>query len=468
MIEMKKGRRMNGLEIRRPILFVVTFALALVAFACGSDDASDDADAIMPPMDLRGDVFETIRSKGTLPFEGLVMGELEENHQFDGFAFNVNADSAITLVFTTACDNKSCADTNTLFLYGPSQGFQQYGDSRSHVARDIGATPNMAQIRNFPIKKKGEYLVVLGSAQGKGRGTYGLSLSCASGNCGVKCAATEVCGGSTEAEFVKVSAGSFQMGSPSNELGRDTDEGQRDVTLTFDFNIQTSEVTRGQYKALMGKDPNGISLCVSENCPVMNVSWHEALGFANALSKQSGLEACFVCDVNENSQTECTLDSKFSKPQDCTGYRLPTEAEWEISARAGTKTSFFHGNLTEADCYDRSTGEYECKWFDLLDAIGWYKDNSDDNLQKVAQKMPNSLGLFDMSGNVGEWVWDWYASEYDEAETIDPVGKPNIINRTVRGGGWDSEAKRCRSAARNYADQFSASEDVGFRVVRTL
>ena len=470
MIGTKKGRRMKGLEIRRPFLLVVTCAFALVAFACGSDDASDDDSVNMPPVGSSGkaDITEGVNMRGTLAVGGFVAGEFDEDFQFDGYVFKAKAESSINLNFTTSCENKNCLDSNSMFVYGPSVKFGQYGEANNPLVRVIAETPNIAHIEGLAIKETGEYLVVVSTQHGKGRGIYGLSLGCASDDCAVSCAPTEVCGGSTEAEFVKVSAGSFKMGSPSNELGRDSDEALHEVSLTLDFNIQTSEVTRGQFKALMGKDPNGMSLCVSENCPVMNVTWHEALLYANALSEQEGLETCFTCVENDNSQIECELDSKFSRLQDCKGYRLPTEAEWEFAARAGTQTSFFNGNLTEIDCYDQRTGEYGCNWFDLMDAIGWFKDNSDGILQKVAQKLPNNIGLFDMNGNVGEWVWDWYGSDYNTEDTVDPVAALSIINRTIRGGGWDSDAKRCRSAARNYADLFTANEDVGFRVVRTL
>jgi len=180
--------------------------------------------------------------------------------------------------------------------------------------------------------------------------------------------------------FVLLPAGTFTMGSPSDEPGRSDDETQHQVTLTQPFYMQTTEVTQAQWEAVMGSNPSYFSGCPT--CPVENVSWDDIQVFIG-----------------------------YMKARGEGTYSLPTEAQWEYAARAGSTTAFYNGGITETG------GGYDPN----LNVIGWYFYNSGFKTQPVGQKAPNPWGLYDMSGNVREWCWDWYGS-YGSAAVTDPTG----------------------------------------------
>jgi len=141
-------------------------------------------------------------------------------------------------------------------------------------------------------------------------------------------------------------------------------------------------------------------------------------------------------------------------------YNLPTEAQWEYSARAGSTTAFYNGGITEYP------DMFECEYDRNLDAIGWYCYNSGDKTHPVAQKAPNAWGLYDMSGNVSEWCQDWYGG-YPLSAVTDPTGPSSGSYRVTRGAGYNFEAYSCRSASRipYYLPGYRCS-NVGFRLVR--
>ena len=226
--------------------------------------------------------------------------------------------------------------------------------------------------------------------------------------------------------FNLIPAGTFTMGSPSDELGREAREAQHQVTLTQSFYMQTTEVTQGQWEAVMGSNPSILPSCGS-NCPVQCVSWDDVQTFIASL----------------NSMGEGT-------------YRLPTEAEWEYAARAGSTTAFANGDITEDSC------EYDSN----LDAMAWYCYNADWP-HAVARKQPNAWGLYDMHGNVHEWCQDWYG-DYPSGSVIDPTGPSVGSKRVRRGGGWSTycDAGGCRSAARLRSDPGFSYFDLGFRLLR--
>jgi len=226
-------------------------------------------------------------------------------------------------------------------------------------------------------------------------------------------------------KFVYIKPGSFMMGSPSSEPGRDNNERQHKVTLTKGFYAQTTEVTQGQWKAVMRYNPSYFKH-YGDGCPVEKVSWNDAQDFIKKLNQKEGSDK----------------------------YRLPTEAEWEYACRAGTRTAFANGGISELECgYDSN-----------LDAMGWYCGNSKKRTHLVAQKQPNNWGLYDMHGNVMEWCQDWYQNTYPSDFAIDPTGPSSGSHRVFRGDSWGSEAGDCRSASRNGAVYDGRVKYLGFRL----
>jgi formylglycine-generating enzyme required for sulfatase activity len=226
--------------------------------------------------------------------------------------------------------------------------------------------------------------------------------------------------------FVYIEPGSYTMGSPTTELGRSSDEIQHLVTLTKGYYMQTTEVTQGQWEAVKGSNPSNFSSCGDE-CPVETVSWDDAQAFISAL--------------NEKEQTN--------------KYRLPTEAEWEYAARAGSTTAFANGGISETGCGLDTN----------LDAMGWYCGNA-NNTHPVAQKVANAWGLYDMHGNVWEWCNDWYDS-YPANDVTDPGGAAEGSSRVRRGGSWHYYARYCRSAKRYSYSPGYRNYNLGLRLSRT-
>jgi formylglycine-generating enzyme required for sulfatase activity len=227
---------------------------------------------------------------------------------------------------------------------------------------------------------------------------------------------------------VLVKAGTFMMGSPETEIGRDNDELQHQVTLTEDFYISKYKITQAQYESVMGNNPSYFTSArdadygEGSNKPVETVTWNNAVGFATRV-----------------------------------GGRLPTEAEWEFAARGGNKS--------EGYIYSGS---------DNLDEVGWYLDNIPSQTrgsagygtQEVGQLLPNELGIYDMSGNVYEWCSDWYGN-YSGASQTNPTGATTGAYRVSRGGYWGDDARYCRAAFRDYFSS-GGNIDLGFRVVFPL
>ena len=225
--------------------------------------------------------------------------------------------------------------------------------------------------------------------------------------------------------FILLPAGTFTMGSPSSEPGRDSAEGpQHQVTLTQPFYMQQTEVTQAQWEAVMGSNPSYFSGCPT--CPVEEVSWDDAQDYI----------------VQMNLRGEGT-------------YGLPTEAQWEYAYRAGSTTAFYNGAITEPEGNDPN-----------LDVIGWYNYNSGDETHAVAGKAPNAWGLYDMGGNVYEWCQDWYSSSYyDSSPSTDPAGPSSGSMRVVRGGSWANRADTCRAANRNRKSPDIRYTYRGFRLI---
>ena len=242
--------------------------------------------------------------------------------------------------------------------------------------------------------------------------------------------------------FNLIPAGTFTMGSPAAELGRDNDETPHQVTLTQAFYMQTTEVTQGQWRAVMGENPSYFQNC-GANCPVENVSWDDVQEFLTRINAPS---------------------------TDGYEYRLPTEAQWEYAARAGSETAFCGGDITEPTGNDP-----------ILNTLGWYRENSDAGYegcsewsdgrcigpQPVAGRNANEWGLFDMHGNVYEWCSDWYG-DYPTGSVTDPVGPSSGAGRVLRGGSWLDRARYCRSAIRSRYAPGYRHDFFGFRLAASL
>ena len=226
--------------------------------------------------------------------------------------------------------------------------------------------------------------------------------------------------------LVPIPAGEFMMGSPESEVTRDDHETQHRVTLTKSFHLGRTEVTQGQWKAVMGTTPWKGKENVKEggDYPATLVSWNDAVEFCSKLSEKEGVQ-----------------------------YRLPTEAEWEFACRAETTTAYSFGND------ESQLGDYT-----------WYVKNAEDVGQEcahiVGQKTPNPWGLYDMHGNVYEWCRDWYG-EYPSGSVTDPVGPSSGRGRVNRGGCWLDDAWFCRSAYRFWSTPSYRDGSLGFRVLRS-
>jgi len=256
-----------------------------------------------------------------------------------------------------------------------------------------------------------------------------------------------------------IPAGSFTMGSPDTEIGRWPleESPRRQVTVSSGFWMGVHPVTQEQWQAVMGGNP---SIFAGGRRPVENISWYDALVFANRLSIMEGLSPAYSIGGSTNPDDWGDVPYwSFSGMWDAvvlvpgsTGWRLPTEAQWEFAARAGTNTAFSNG---AEDWQDAAS----------IDAIGWFDFNSGGMTQEVGAKQSNPWGLYDIHGNVWEWVWDWLGSYPDYAQT-DPTGAASGHWRVLRGGGWASWAQAARSAFRFSEVPFTRDEFIGLRVIR--
>jgi formylglycine-generating enzyme required for sulfatase activity len=233
------------------------------------------------------------------------------------------------------------------------------------------------------------------------------------------------------ANMAQVEGGTFQMGSTN---GYDDQKPVHTVTVKS-FYMGKYEVTQKEWTAVMGNNPSNFK---GDNLPVETVSWNEAVEYCNKLSLKEGLVPAY-----RGSENNITCD--FS----ATGYRLPTEAEWEYAAKGGNKDYI----------------SYEYSGGNSIDSVAWHGGNSGNRTHPVGTKQANSLGLYDMSGNVWEWCWDWYGS-YSGGSQADPRGASSGAGRVGRGGGWYDGAAYVRSADRSSTAPSYRDSDFGFRLVR--
>ncbi|MCP4714880.1 MAG: formylglycine-generating enzyme family protein [Deltaproteobacteria bacterium] len=219
----------------------------------------------------------------------------------------------------------------------------------------------------------------------------------------------------TGMEFVLISAGSFSMGSPANEAGRDPDEGPLHTVFVGSFYLGKYEVTQAQWQAVMSANPSNFQ--GSDQLPVEGVSWNAAHAFVSKLNNKTG-----------------------------NNYRLPTEAEWEYACRAGTQTPFVAGSTPEA-----------------LNEYGWFTMNSGKESHPVGSRLPNTWGVYDMHGNISEWVSDGRRGYLSRIEH-NPEGPDGSAKALHRGGSWIYPARLCRSANRMDYEKNTGSHLIGLRL----
>jgi formylglycine-generating enzyme required for sulfatase activity len=219
-------------------------------------------------------------------------------------------------------------------------------------------------------------------------------------------------------DMVSVEGGTFTMGC-NDEQDNDCREWEKPlhkVTLSK-FSIGRYEVTQAQWRAVMGSDPTNLKFTGCDDCPVDRVSWNDAQNFINQLNQMTGKR-----------------------------FRLPTEAEWEYAARGGNKSK-----------------GYKYSGSNNIDSVAWHIDNSDDKTHPVGLKLPNELGIYDMSGNVWEWCNDWNG-DYSKNAKTNPKGPSTGTSRVYRGGSWTSIAERCRISNRYSLSPIIHYSLLGFRL----
>ncbi|MEE2789704.1 MAG: SUMF1/EgtB/PvdO family nonheme iron enzyme [Myxococcota bacterium] len=257
-------------------------------------------------------------------------------------------------------------------------------------------------------------------------------------------------GGDAIDDFVFVPAGTFTMGAPETELGWNESNGpETEVTLTRGFWMQRFEVTQTQYETMVGDNPSFAQDC--PQCPVEQVGYVDAAAYCNALSLDEGYTPCYTIE-NDAVAVSDVVESLVA----CEGYRLPTEAEWERAARAGTRTATYAGDLTSVDCSDDPA----------LSPIAWYCANSNGSPQPVGQLAPNAYGLYDMLGNVAEFSGP-YSDTLTGEPVTDPMGPAIGQTRPLRGGAFLYPAADSRATSRRAAPLDVRQSLVGFRAVRT-
>ena len=254
-----------------------------------------------------------------------------------------------------------------------------------------------------------------------------------------------------EREYAMIAVREFTLGSTLTDSGTQANEQpQAQVAFSGNFWMKKTEVTHGEWEKIMGTSVTSFPGC-GVNCPIENMSFEQATQYLNRLSDLDNYPRCYTGN-----------GANLQFITGCLGYRLPSAAEWEYAARAGSAESFSD--------YGLSNNSNTCGVDSGLSNLGWYCSNANSNIHNVAQKLPNSFGLYDMHGNVAEWTQDYYdPAHYStiSGTTVDPTGTSTSSLREVRGGHWASIARDCRSASRNGADPNIGTNTIGFRPVRS-
>lgn len=222
--------------------------------------------------------------------------------------------------------------------------------------------------------------------------------------------------------------------------------------LLHDFYIEITTVTQKEWRKVMEENPSDIT---GDDIPVHNVSWYDAVEYCNRRSKRDNLTPCYtILKERTDPNNKCRFDTRkwlITCDFNADGYRLPTEAEWEYAARG-------------ADPYY----SYTYSGSNTLNNVGWFTDNAGKMLHPVATRTPNELGLYDLSGNIWEWCWDWYDKTYYQKSSRDfPTGASRGVSRVIRGGSWRTGEELCSVSCRGLNFPCFISRSIGFRVVRS-
>ena len=256
----------------------------------------------------------------------------------------------------------------------------------------------------------------------------------------------------TPHRLLHVPGGTFTMGNDDTQDDAKYDgRPAHEVTLS-DFFIGEMAVTQYLWQAMMGDNP---SYNKGERQPIEQVSWFDAAVFCNQISMETGKKPCYYT-LDGKIYGQGTTKEQFQLPNEgdvqcdpsASGYRLPTEAEWEYAAKGGPDHKY--------------SGVYAGS--DMLEQVGWFEGNSDNHTHEVGLLLPNTLGLYDMSGNIWEWCNDWYG-EYGKGSQKNPTGAKTGTDRVLRGGGSFGGPQYCRSACRFNYRPVSRTLYIGFRLV---
>lgn len=270
--------------------------------------------------------------------------------------------------------------------------------------------------------------------------------------------ATYTISGGTPGEMVLVPGGTFTMGRTTGS-GSSDELPTHSVTLNS-FYIGKYEITQAEYSQYMQPSSSWTSnYGLGDDYPAYYVSWYAILKYCNLRSLAEGLTPCYTISGSTNPANWGSVPTSNNSTWNAAicnwnanGYRLPTEAEWEYAARGATNTP-----------------DYLYSGSDDINAVAWYSGNSGYTSHPVGTKAPNGLGLYDMSGNVWEWCWDWYSRfYYSSSPSSNPTGPASGSGRVRRGGGWSDGASGCRVASRYGGNPNYSGSDIGFRLCRAI